>query len=248
MSNLIEGRNPVLEALRSGRTIGKIWLAKNCARHGAIAEIIHIARTKNILIEYVEPSAINRLSETRASQGVIAFASAKDYVDLDTLLSISQTRGEPAIYLILDGIEDPHNLGAILRTADAAGLHGVIVRERRAVGLTPAVEKAAAGALEYVAVAKVVNIAQTIVTLKQNNIWIVGIDQAGDINYRLLDYRPPTAIVIGGEGQGLSELVKKRCDFLACIPMRGHIASLNASVAAGVVMYEAVKQREARGA
>ncbi len=246
MSNLIEGRNPVLEALRSGRPIGKIWLAKNCARHGVIAEIIHTAGVKKILIEYVEPSAINRQSETGASQGIIAFASAKDYVDLDTLLSISKTKGEPATYLILDGIEDPHNLGAILRTADATGAHGVIVRERRAVGLTPAVEKAAAGALEYVAVAKVINIAQTILTLKQNNIWIVGIDQTGDINYRLLDYRPPTAIVIGGEGQGLSELVKKRCDFLACIPMRGHIASLNASVAAGVVMYEVVKQRETK--
>jgi 23S rRNA (guanosine2251-2'-O)-methyltransferase len=147
------------------------------------------------------------------------------------------------LFIILDGIEDPHNLGAILRTADATGAHGVIIRERRAVGLTPIVEKASAGALEYIPVARVANISQTIETLKKNNVWIVGIDQTGDINYTQVDYVPPTALVIGGEGQGLSNLVKKHCDFLAFIPMKGKISSLNASVATGVAMYEVVRQR-----
>jgi 23S rRNA (guanosine2251-2'-O)-methyltransferase len=243
MSNLIEGRNPVLEALRSGRSIGKILLAKNGARHSVVAEIIHLAQSKNVLIEYVERQAIDRQSETGASQGVMAFSIAKEYITLNELLTISNAKGEPALYVILDGIEDPHNLGAILRTAESTGVHGVIIRERRAVGLTPVVEKAAAGAVEYIPVAKVVNIAQTMETLKQNNIWTVGIDQSGETDYTRMDYKPPTAIVIGGEGKGLSDLVKKRCDFLACIPMKGHITSLNASVAAGVVMYEAVRQR-----
>jgi 23S rRNA (guanosine2251-2'-O)-methyltransferase len=146
--------------------------------------------------------------------------------------------------VVLDGVEDPHNLGAILRTAEASGAHGVIVRERRAVGLTASVEKASAGALEYMAVARVVNISQTIQTLKKNNIWVVGIDQAGESSYAKIDFRPATAIVLGGEGKGLSELVKKNCDFLASIPMKGKISSLNASVAAGVILYEVVKQRD----
>jgi 23S rRNA (guanosine2251-2'-O)-methyltransferase len=239
----IEGRNPVLEALKAGRPIGKILLAKNIERHSAVAQILYLAKLKDIPVEYVERQAIERQSQCGTSQGVIALAAAKEYVDLEELWAISKSRNEPALYVVLDGIEDPYNFGAILRTADAAGIHGVIIREKRAVGLTASVEKASSGAVEYVPVARVTNISQTIETLKGQNIWIIGIDQQGDTDYSRIDYRPPTAIVIGGEGEGLSELVKKKCDFLAFIPMKGKISSLNASVAAGVMMYEILKQR-----
>jgi 23S rRNA (guanosine2251-2'-O)-methyltransferase len=243
MASILEGRNPVLEALRAGRPISKIFLAKNIERHSVIAEIIYIAKTKGIPLEYVERAAIDRQSETGANQGILAYTISKEYLDLDELLSISKDKNENPLYIILDGIEDPHNLGAILRTAEASGIHGVIVREKRAVGLTPIVEKASAGAIEYIPISRVTNISQTIEYLKKNNIWVVGIDQAGKTNYTRIDYKTPTAIVIGGEGKGLSDLVKKHCDFLASIPMKGKITSLNASVAAGVVMYEALDQR-----
>jgi 23S rRNA (guanosine2251-2'-O)-methyltransferase len=244
VSNTIEGRNPVMEALRSGRPLGKVLLAKNIERHGTIAEILHLAASSGIPVEYIERQAIDRLSRTGASQGIIAIAAAKEFISLDDLLAIPEDRQESAFFIILDGIEDPHNLGAILRTAYAAGVHGVIIRERRAVGLTPIVEKASAGALEYVPVARVVNISQTIEVMKQRNIWIVGIDRSAETDYTKIDYKPATAIVIGGEGQGLSELVKKRCDFLASIPMKGNLSSLNASVAAAIVLYEVFNQRK----
>jgi 23S rRNA (guanosine2251-2'-O)-methyltransferase len=243
MTSVLEGRNSVLEALRSGRPIGKIFLAKNVERHSVIAEIIHLAQVNGVPLEYVERLAIDRQSETAANQGVIAYTISKEYLDLDELLTITKDKNEPALFIILDGVEDPHNLGAILRTAEASGIHGVIVREKRAVGLTPTVEKASAGAIEYIPISRVTNISQTIEYLKKNNIWVVGIDQTGKTNYTRIDYKTPTAIVIGGEGKGLSDLVKKHCDFLASIPMKGKITSLNASVAAGVVMYEALKQR-----
>jgi 23S rRNA (guanosine2251-2'-O)-methyltransferase len=239
----IEGRNPVLEALRSGRPISKILLAKNIERHGNIADIIHLAQTGGVLIEYVDRLAIDRQSETRSHQGVLAVTSTKEYADLDELLEIPKAKNEVPFLVVLDGIEDPHNLGAILRTADACGVQGVITRERRAAGLTSAVEKSSAGAVEYIPVARVVNISQTIRCLKENNIWIVGINQSGKTSYTQIDYRMPLAIVIGGEGGGLSDLVKKNCDFLASIPMKGRIASLNASVAAAVIMYEVLRQR-----
>jgi 23S rRNA (guanosine2251-2'-O)-methyltransferase len=245
MADIIEGRNPVLEALRSGRIIGKIWLAKNAERHGVIGEILFLARTNGVPVEYVERQAVDRQAVGMANQGIIAFTSAKEYLSLDEILAVPVAKKESPFFIVLDGIEDPHNLGAILRTADASGAHGVIVRERRAVGLTSIVEKTSAGALEYVPVARVVNIAQTLEILKQQNIWVVGIDRQGEPNYNQIDYKPPTAVVIGGEGQGLTELVKKRCDFLVHIPMLGRISSLNASVAAGVVMYEVVRQRAA---
>jgi 23S rRNA (guanosine2251-2'-O)-methyltransferase len=243
LTHTVEGRIPVLEALRSSRPIGKILIAKNIERHGVIADILHLAQIQGIPLEYVERQAIERKSETGSSQGILAFTTVKEYLSLDELPAVSQSRKEPALYVILDGLEDPHNLGAIIRTADATGVHGIIIRERRAVGLTSAVEKASAGALEYVPVARVTNISQTIETLKRDNIWIIGIDQSGDTNYSQIEYQPPTAIVIGSEGKGLSDLVKKKCDFIAFIPMRGKISSLNASVAAGVVMYEAMRQR-----
>ena len=240
---IIEGRNPVVEALRAGRPISKILLDKNVKSQGPIIQILEIARTKNIQVEFVDKQFIEKQYAGGVNQGVIAFASAKGYVDLDDLLEISKKKGESALYLILDGIEDPHNLGAIIRTADATGIHGIIIRERRAVGITPAVAKASAGAVEYVPVARVTNISQTIVSLQKNNVWVIGIDMKGAMDYTKVDYKTPTAIVIGGEGKGLSELVSKRCDSLASIPMKGKISSLNASVAAAVVMYEALKQR-----
>ncbi len=246
MADIIEGRNPILEALKAGRAISKIWLAKNAERHGVIAEILHLAQTNRVPVEWVERAAIDRQTAGMVNQGIIAFASAKEYLDLDELLAIPAEKKENPFFVILEGLEDPHNLGAILRTADAVGAHGVIIRERRAVGLTSIVEKAAAGAIEYVPVARVTNIPQTIETLKERNIWVVGVDRAAAPGYTEIDYRTATALVIGGEGQGLSELVKKRCDFLVHIPMKGRISSLNASVAAAVIMYEVVRQRDSQ--
>ena len=243
MSEITEGRNPVLEALKSGRPVNKVLLASNIERHGVVGQILHLAREQGIPVEYAARPALDRLSTTAAHQGVIAFASVKEYVDLEELLAISKQKNEPPLYVVLDGIEDPQNLGSIIRAAEATGVHGVVIRERRAVGLTGAVAKASAGALEYVPVARVNNIAQAIETLKKSNVWVVGIDPSGKTEYDRVDYRPPTAIVIGGEGQGISDLVKKRCDILASIPMRGKITSLNAAVAAALAMYAAFRQR-----
>jgi 23S rRNA (guanosine2251-2'-O)-methyltransferase len=243
MENCIEGRNPVLEALKSNRPISKIYLQKSSERHSVIAEILHLAQNQDIPVEQVERAAIDRLASSPNNQGIVAVTAAKEFMELEEMLKIPAARSEAALFVILDGLEDPHNLGAILRTADASGVHGVIIREKREVGLTPAVEKAAAGALNYVPVARVKNLTRTIEILKKQNIWVIGIDQAGDTTYNRLDYKPATAVVIGGEGKGLSDLVKKSCDFMAFIPMRGRISSLNASVAAGVILFEVVRQR-----
>jgi 23S rRNA (guanosine2251-2'-O)-methyltransferase len=241
--DIIEGKNPVIEALKAGRPISKILLDNSLRVHGAADQIIRLAKIKGVEIEYLNKQAMDRQSATGSYQGVMALAAAKKYIGLSDLPAISEAKKEPALYLVLDGIEDPHNLGAILRTADAAGVHAVVIRERRAVGITPAVTKASAGAVEYVPVAMVSNIAQSIETFKKNGVWTVGIDMEGETNYGSVDFTLPTAIVIGGEGKGLSELVRKRCDFIASIPMKGQISSLNASVAAAVVMYEALRQR-----
>ena len=243
MADTIEGRNPVIEALKSGRPINKILLAGDIGRHTAVAQILNLSQARGIPVEYVTRRVIDESSTTSAHQGVIAYAAAKEYISLEDLLTISRERNEPPLYCILDGIEDPQNLGAILRTAEASSIHGVIIRSRRAVGLTAAVAKASAGAIEYVPVARVSNISQAMVTLKRNGVWVVGIDPAGKIDYSQVDFMLPTAIVIGSEGKGLSDLVKKTCDFLAAIPMLGKITSLNASIAAALVMYEALKQR-----
>jgi len=245
---IIEGRNPVIEALRAGRPISRILMDRNVQVHGAATQILQLAKSRGVMVELVDKQAIDRQSVTGSSQGVIAFAAAKDYVSLDDLFSISREKREPALYLVLDGIEDPHNLGAILRTAEATGVHGVVIRERRAVGLTPAVVKASAGAVEYIPVAMVTNISQAMITLKKNNVWVTGIDMAGEQRYGQVDFNLPTAIVIGGEGKGLSELARKRCDSIASIPMKGKVSSLNASVAAAVVLYEALRQRTLRTA
>jgi 23S rRNA (guanosine2251-2'-O)-methyltransferase len=243
MSDIIEGRQPVLEALRSGRAVNRILLAREGERHGNIAEIIALARQRGIPFEYVDRKALEKNASTTAHQGVLAYAAAKEYISLEDLLAISHEKGEAPLYCIADGLEDPHNLGAILRTADAAGIHGLIIRNRREVGLTPVVAKASAGAIEYVPVARVANIAQAIEVLKKNGVWVVGIEASGKVPFNNVDFTLPTAIVIGGEGEGIADLVRKKCDVLASIPMRGKISSLNASVAAALVMYEAFRQR-----
>ncbi len=243
MADIIEGRKPVSEALRSGRPINKILLARDIGRHSAVAEILELSRARGIPVEYVDRSAIDELSTTSAHQGVIAYAAVKEYVTLDDLFAISREKNEPPLYCVLDGIEDPQNLGAIIRTAEASGVHGVVIRSRRAAGLTASVARASAGAVEYVPVARVPNISQAIEELKENGVWVVGVDPAGKMKYSDVDFRLPAAIVIGSEGGGISDLVRKRCDFLASIPMQGRITSLNASVAAALVMYEAFRQR-----
>lgn len=243
MSTQIEGRNAVLEALRSGRAMNKILISKEAERHSAIAEILYISKQKSIPIEWVDRAVLKAKSMTSSAQGVIAFASAKGYVDIHDLLEITRAKNELAFYVILDGLEDPHNLGAILRTADAAGVHGIIIPERRSVGLTETVAKVSAGAIEYMPVARAANLNNAIRLLKEENIWIIGIDRDGKRSYTAVDYRLPTALVIGGEGKGISRLVKENCDEIVSIPMKGHISSLNASVAAGIIMYEVLRQR-----
>jgi 23S rRNA (guanosine2251-2'-O)-methyltransferase len=246
MSDIIEGRNPVLEALRAGRPINRILLSRTVQRHSVIGEILHLARARGVPVEPVDNQALRRLSETENNQGVIALAAVKDYISLDELFEVSKRKGELALYCILDGIEDPQNLGAIVRTADASGFHGIIVRARRAAGLTSVVAKVSAGAVEYVPVARVANIAQALEELKKAGVWSIGIDMQAKQEYTAVDYRMPTALVVGAEGVGMSDIVRKHCDILARIPMRGHIASLNASVAAALVMYEAYRQRTAK--
>jgi 23S rRNA (guanosine2251-2'-O)-methyltransferase len=223
--------------------VNRILLAQDSERHGAVAEILALARERGIPFEYVDRKILEKNASTPVHQGVLAYAAAKEYVSLEDLLSISHTKGGQPLYCILDGLEDPHNLGAILRTADAAGIHGLIIRNRREVGLTPVVAKASAGAIEYVPVARVANISQAIETLKKNGVWVVGIEASGNVPFDKVDFTLPTAIVVGGEGAGIAELVRKKCDVLASIPMRGRISSLNASVAAALVMYEAFRQR-----
>lgn len=242
--DLIEGRNPLIEALKAGRPVSKILLDSNIKRHGAVERILTLSKSRGVSVEFVDRQIIEKQSSTGSSQGVIAFAEVKKFVDLGELIDISLAKPDKPLYLLLDGIEDPHNLGAILRTAEATGVHGVVIRERRAAGITPAAVKASAGAVEYVDISRVANISQAVVTLKKKGIWVTGIDMDGQTDYRSVDFTLPSAIVIGGEGQGLSELVRRRCDWVASIPMRGKIMSLNASVAAAVVMYEALRQRD----
>ena len=244
MAEVITGRNPVLEALRAGRSIQKILLVRNISRHSVIAEIVRLAQSKAIPVEYVPAETFRGYSSMPRHQGIIAYTAVKAYHSLEDLFIISREKGEPPLYCILDGMEDPQNLGAILRTAEASGTHGVIIRTRRAAGLTDAVARASAGAMEYVPVARVTNIAQTIARLKEKGIWVIGIDPAGREDYHRAEFTVPVAIVVGGEGKGISELVRKRCDYLVSIPMRGKISSLNASVAAALAMYEAFHQRQ----
>lgn len=237
----IEGRNAVIEAFRSGKTIDKLFVLDGC-QDGPVKTITREARKQNTIIHYVSRERLDQLSETGKHQGVIAYAAAYEYAEVEDMLRLAEEKGEPPFLFILDGIEDPHNLGAIIRTANLAGAHGVIIPKRRAVGLTSTVAKTSAGALNYTPVAKVTNISATIEELKKKGLWFVCADMGGEEMYRL-NLKGPVGLVIGNEGEGVSRLVREKCDMIASIPMKGDIDSLNASVAAGVLAYEIVRQR-----
>jgi 23S rRNA (guanosine2251-2'-O)-methyltransferase len=238
----IGGKHPILEAMRAGRTINKIWIADNAQKHYS-GPIIAEAKELGILVQTADRRKIDQMLEGVQTQGVIAQVAAYDYVEVDDILRIAEEKGQMPLILILDEIEDPHNLGSILRTADCTGVHGVIIPKRRSVGLTATVAKTSAGAIEYVPVAKVTNIAQTIESLKKKGIWIAGADGDAKITVYQNDLTIPLAIVIGNEGSGIGRLIKEKCDFLFKLPMFGQINSLNASVAASVLLYEVVRQR-----
>ena len=237
----IEGRNAVLEAFRSGKTIDKLFVQDGC-KDGPILSITREARKHDTLIKYVPRERLDQLSETGKHQGVIAYAAAYEYAEVEDILKNARDKGEEPFIFLLDNIEDPHNLGAIIRTANLAGAHGVIIPKRRAVGLTATVAKTSAGALNYTPVAKVTNLAATIDELKKEGLWFVCADMGGESMYRL-NLKGPIGLVIGNEGEGVSRRVKEKCDYIASIPMKGDIDSLNASVAAGVLAYEIVRQR-----
>ncbi len=239
----IEGRNPVMEALKSGRQIDKI-LVQQGERQGSIVPIISLAKSHKIVVQEVAKQKLDMISTTQNHQGVIAFAAMHEYVEVQDVLDKAVQKGEPPFVILANEITDPHNLGSILRTANAVGAHGVIIPKRRAVGLTAVVSKASAGAIEYVPVAKVTNIAQTIDTLKGQGIWIVGADAHANQEIYEANLTGAIGLVIGSEGKGMSRLTKEKCDFLVRIPMKGEIESLNASVAAAVMMYEVVRQKD----
>ena len=240
MSEQIEGRNAVLEAFRSGRCVDKLFILDGC-QDGPVRTIAREARKKDTIINYVSKERLDQLSETRAHQGVIAQVAAYEYSTVEEILAKAEEKGEPPFLVLLDNVEDPHNLGAIIRTANLAGAHGVIIPKRRAVGLTATVAKTSAGALNYTPVAKVTNLKKTMEELKKEGLWFVCADMGGEAMYDL-NLTGPIGLVIGNEGEGVSRLVREACDFTASIPMKGDIDSLNASVAAGVLAYEIVRQ------
>ena len=237
----IEGRNAVMEAFRSGKTIDKLFVLEGC-QDGPVRSVTREARKHDTIVTFVTKERLNQLSETGKHQGVIAFAAAYEYAEVEDMLKLAEEKGEPPFLILLDNIEDPHNLGAIIRTANLAGAHGVIIPKRRAVGLTATVAKTSAGAINYTPVAKVTNLSGIIRELKERGIWFVCADMDGTVMYEL-DLKGPIGLVIGSEGDGVSKLVRENCDFTAAIPMAGEIDSLNASVAAGVLSYEIVRQR-----
>ena len=241
MSEQIEGRNAVMEAFRSGQVIDKLFILDGC-QDGPVRSIAREARKKDTIINYVPKERLDQLSQTGSHQGVIAQIAAYEYSTVEDILEKAREKGEPPFIFLLDNIEDPHNLGAIIRTANLAGAHGVIIPKRRAVGLTATVAKTSAGALNYTPVAKVTNLGKTIDELKEAGIWFVCADMDGDRMYDL-NLKLPIGMVIGNEGEGVSRLIREKCDFTAAIPMKGDIDSLNASVAAGILAYEIVRQR-----
>ena len=237
----IEGRNAVLEAFRAGKTIDKVYILDGC-QDGPVRTIVREAKKHDTILNFVSKERLDQLSETGKHQGVIAVAAAYHYAQVEDLLERAAQKGEPPFLILLDNIEDPHNLGAIIRTANLAGAHGVIIPKRRAAGLTPTVAKASAGAINYTPVAKVTNLSNTIKELKEAGMWFVCADMGGTDMYDL-NLTGPIGLVIGNEGEGVSKLVKEQCDMIASIPMKGDIDSLNASVATGVLAYEIVRQR-----
>lgn len=241
MSEQIEGRNAVMEAFCAGRPVDKLYVLDGC-QDGPVRSITRIARKNDTIINYVSKDRLDQLSETGTHQGVIAQVAAYEYASVEDILKKAEEKGEPPFIILLDNIEDPHNLGAIIRTANLAGAHGVVIPKRRAVGLTATVARTSAGALNYTPVAKVTNLGKTIDELKEKGMWFVCADMGGTNMYQL-DLKGPMGLVIGNEGEGISPLVKKKCDFVASIPMKGDIDSLNASVAAGILAFEIAHQR-----
>lgn len=240
-SQVIEGRNAVLEAFRSGKSIDKVYILDGC-QDGPIRSIVREAKKHDTIINFATKERLGQLSETGKHQGAIAMVAAYDYAEIDDMLELARQKGEDPFLILLDNIEDPHNLGAIIRTANLAGAHGVIIPKRRAVGLTATVARTSAGALNYTPVAKVTNLVKTMEELKEKGLWFVCADMDGDVMYKV-NMKGPIGLVIGNEGEGVGRLVKESCDMTASIPMKGDIDSLNASVAAGVLAYEIVRQR-----
>ncbi len=238
----IEGRNAVTEALRAGKSVDKVFLLSGAGEHGMEPLLRELKKHPETKVSYVKKERLDQMSETGRHQGVIAMTAAYDYASVEDMLELAKERSEPPFLILLDGIEDPHNLGAIIRTANLCGAHGVVIRQDRSVGLTAAAARASAGAINYTPVAKVKNISRTIEELKKKGLWFVCADMGGELMYDL-DLKGPIGLVIGNEGRGVSELVRKSCDMTASIPMRGDIDSLNASVACGVLAYEILRQR-----
>ncbi|MCU9594012.1 23S rRNA (guanosine(2251)-2'-O)-methyltransferase RlmB [Caldibacillus thermolactis] len=240
-NNYVIGKSPVLEAIKANRDINKIWIGEG-SQKGAMQPIIKAAKERKIIIQFVPKNKLDEMVEGN-HQGVIAQVSAYRYFDLDELFIRARERDEEPFFLILDEIEDPHNLGSIMRTADASGVHGIIIPKRRSVGLTPTVAKTSTGAIEHIPVVRVTNIARTIDELKEKGVWIAGTDAKGTMDYREIDGTMPIALIIGSEGKGIGRLHREKCDFLLRLPMRGHVTSLNASVAAALLMYEIYRKR-----
>jgi 23S rRNA (guanosine2251-2'-O)-methyltransferase len=241
----LTGIHAVREALEAGRAFDRIMIVKG-RQDTRVEEIVQLARGRNISVRFEERGQLDRLADSKEHQGIVALVAARAAGTLDEILAVANAgtgRGEKGLIVLLDGVEDPHNLGAVIRTALAAGAHGVVIPERRAAGLTETVARASAGALAHLAVAKVTNLVRTMEELKEAGYWLVGLDERGENNYTDVDYTPPTGIVVGGEGKGLHELTRKRCDFVVSLPTTGPVKSLNVSVAAGVVLFEALRQR-----
>ncbi|WP_394191275.1 23S rRNA (guanosine(2251)-2'-O)-methyltransferase RlmB [Paenisporosarcina quisquiliarum] len=241
-NEILSGKNPVLEALRSGREMNKVWIAEGVKKAG-IAELLQLAKEAGLIVQFVPKNKIDQLTDGATHQGIAASVAAYKYAELDDLFESAASRNEDPFFLILDELEDPHNLGSILRTADATGVHGVIIPRRRAVGLTAIVAKTSTGAIEHIPVVRVGNLAQTVEDLKKRGVWIAGTDAKGSADYRRMDAKLPLAIIIGSEGKGMSRLLKDKCDFLYNMPMVGKVTSLNASVAAAILMYEVLRNR-----
>lgn len=237
----IEGRNAVMEAFRAGKTIDRLFVLDGC-QDGPVKSIIREAKKTDCILTFVKKERLDQISETGKHQGVIAYAAAYEYAEVDDILKAAEEKGEPPFIILLDNIEDPHNLGAIIRTAHQAGAHGVIIPKRRAAGLTATVAKVSAGALNYLPVAKVTNLSVTIDELKEKGLWFACADMDGELMYRL-NLKGPIGLIIGSEGEGVGRLVKEKCDYIAKIPMFGKVDSLNASVAMGIMAYEIVRQR-----
>jgi 23S rRNA (guanosine2251-2'-O)-methyltransferase len=241
----LTGIHAVREALEAGRAFDRIVIARG-RQDTRVEEIVQLARERNIPLRFEDRSQIDRLAGSKDHQGVVALAAARAAATLEAILAASAGHGQKGLIVLLDGVEDPHNLGAIIRTALASGAHGVVIPERRSAGLTDTVARASAGALAHLPVAKVTNLAQTMEELKEAGFWLIGLDERADKNYTEADYTSPIGIVLGGEGKGLHDLTRKRCDFVVSLPTMGPVKSLNVSVAAGVVLFEALRQRRAR--